>query len=621
METAQLSYFILACQFRNHTEAANWSQVPPSTMSENLHALERELGLTLFQRGPHGHYPTETARWLYQVIEPLLQAVTVAKVMVQQPNPVSLRYLDINSPLQFMVGHLARTTSLAIAAVMHSMPGVVARAHFALNRAPYIQATDKEKDNNYCSKKSRVLLNYAANADKPDGVVILRDEWISLSGVTTAIPPGDRPLSFEALRRAPLYVPSLDPGQLAQISHYCRVHALPQPRVIEEDVGTLARLSRDPYPFHMLAPRSLVAASAERSTLRAQRLPVDLAAVIVAHFAKGDQVAACFVEHLRTIIMTDNPIIAYKPAITVRQLRYFLAVSERLNMTATARQLHVAQPALSSQISKLEATLGITLFQRSRKGLIPCQSANLLRDLMRPAMLDCEGITALANDYTACREERLTIGILPVSNHDEPLAQGIAMSIATWAQRYPSVKLRIIEGTADILQSWMESGEVRFAIVANTGQCDQTIGDTLAVISSAQHLIMKAGTITLSEALELPLVLPGPEVELRQQLNNAAVEIAASITPVIEADSQSLILALVKQMPLATIMPESVIRQLGVERKLQVNKIDGPLITYGMSLLCPDSCSLTDKERELMALLDEHLQLKPNQSSEFSRGS
>src|ERR1700741_485752 len=92
METAQLSYFILACQFRNHAEAAAYSHVSPSALSENIDALERELKLTLFQRGPQGHYPTEAARWLYQPVEPLLQTVEAAENIFATPGLNSIRH-------------------------------------------------------------------------------------------------------------------------------------------------------------------------------------------------------------------------------------------------------------------------------------------------------------------------------------------------------------------------------------------------------------------------------------------------------------------------------------------------------------------------------------------------
>jgi DNA-binding transcriptional LysR family regulator len=50
----------------------------------------------------------------------------------------------------------------------------------------------------------------------------------------------------------------------------------------------------------------------------------------------------------------------------IRQLRYFISVAEHLNFTEAARQLFVAQPAVSQQIKSLEKEIGITLFVRDK---------------------------------------------------------------------------------------------------------------------------------------------------------------------------------------------------------------------------------------------------------------
>ena len=55
---------------------------------------------------------------------------------------------------------------------------------------------------------------------------------------------------------------------------------------------------------------------------------------------------------------------------TLQQLQYFLAAIEHGSFSAAAEALHLAQPSLSEQVRRLEAELGVALFQRVGRGLV-----------------------------------------------------------------------------------------------------------------------------------------------------------------------------------------------------------------------------------------------------------
>jgi len=64
---------------------------------------------------------------------------------------------------------------------------------------------------------------------------------------------------------------------------------------------------------------------------------------------------------------------------TLRQLEYFVALAGLLNFRMAAEACFVSQPTLSGQIAQMEAQLGITLFERNKRGVrLTSEGATLL---------------------------------------------------------------------------------------------------------------------------------------------------------------------------------------------------------------------------------------------------
>ena len=80
-----------------------------------------------------------------------------------------------------------------------------------------------------------------------------------------------------------------------------------------------------------------------------------------------------------------------------RVLNYFLTVAKEGNVTKAAHKLHITQPTLSRQISDLEASLNVKLFDRTNRHLKLTQAGNffekrahMILDLVSQTELDLQ---------------------------------------------------------------------------------------------------------------------------------------------------------------------------------------------------------------------------------------
>jgi DNA-binding transcriptional LysR family regulator len=96
------------------------------------------------------------------------------------------------------------------------------------------------------------------------------------------------------------------------------------------------------------------------------------------------------------------------PEVTLRHLRYLIAVAEELHFRRAAERLHLTQPALSHQVRQLEDVVGVRLFDRDGRGVSLTPAGETLVAEARRVLAD---VQSAVNAARRAGEERATVRV------------------------------------------------------------------------------------------------------------------------------------------------------------------------------------------------------------------
>jgi len=189
------------------------------------------------------------------------------------------------------------------------------------------------------------------------------------------------------------------------------------------------------------------------------------------------------------------------PEFHLRHLRYFLAAAEVENFNLAAARLHVAQPALSRRIRDLEATLGITLFERERKRVRLTEAGRSFFDESRQLMLDLERAVARARRLEGVSSGTLCIGVTNTAlRHVE-----VSRALREFHSAYPAVRIQIDPPGNRTLIAAIRSGALDGAFIHTRPAGDSGIEyvevarERFSVALPTTHRLADAPRITLAD--------------------------------------------------------------------------------------------------------------------------
>ncbi|MBL1408763.1 hydrogen peroxide-inducible genes activator [Sphingobacterium faecale] len=154
---------------------------------------------------------------------------------------------------------------------------------------------------------------------------------------------------------------------------------------------------------------------------------------------------------------------------TLVQLEYVIAVDTYRSFVAAAEKCFVTQPTLSMQIQKLEESLGVKIFDRSRQPVIPTEVGKRIIKQARAVLTESKKITEILQEAKGELEGEFRIGVIPtVAPY---LLPGV---ITSFLKKYPKVQLQVWEYTTERITEELKAGTLDCGILS-TPLLDNTI--------------------------------------------------------------------------------------------------------------------------------------------------
>ena len=122
------------------------------------------------------------------------------------------------------------------------------------------------------------------------------------------------------------------------------------------------------------------------------------------------------------------------------QLEYFYAVAQNQHVTKTAEQLHIAQPALTQSIRRLEKELGIPLFRPSGRNIVLTEYGIYLRDTLRPILDNLHQLPEILQEMANVRKRTIRLNVLAASTL-------VTHALISYKKKHDGMNFRLIQNS------------------------------------------------------------------------------------------------------------------------------------------------------------------------------
>ncbi|MCG9724730.1 LysR family transcriptional regulator [Vibrio brasiliensis] len=229
-----------------------------------------------------------------------------------------------------------------------------------------------------------------------------------------------------------------------------------------------------------------------------------------------------------------------------KHLKHFVAVARHGHFTRAAKALHIAQPALSISIKKLEQNLGVELFRREDRQVSLTDEGKVLYEHAKRILQQLEDAQLAIDELKGLEKGEVRLGA--------PSMMGsyfFPQILMAFNSRYPNLKLTLVDaGTRDI-RKMLLNGELDIGMIDDVNVPDDLDTDhllqveMLAVVAK-EHPFAKQKSVSFDAFFDNELVMFKPGYFHRDFLEDKALQCNKEMRFSFETNLLPMILSIVK---------------------------------------------------------------------------
>jgi LysR family transcriptional activator of glutamate synthase operon len=221
----------------------------------------------------------------------------------------------------------------------------------------------------------------------------------------------------------------------------------------------------------------------------------------------------------------------------LRQLRYLVTLAEERHFTRAAAREHIAQPALSQQIRRLEDELGVALVERTTRQVKITEAGAMLVARARRILSDVDSACAEIEALKGMESGRVNVGTMHTMGPVD-----VSLALAIFHQRHPAIELTVREQSSEELAEMLRDDELDLAFLSVTQQVSsqglglrQLMSEELVAVLPRDHRLARRRRLRMAELADEEFISFREGARLRELLVAGAQE--AGFEPRIKLES------------------------------------------------------------------------------------